>query len=529
MAPRPHPVPTEASSGSGRSGPYSPLKDPTIVVLLLIVAVTVVLMVTGAGASLVGGGGSGPVFPIDFSDDNRTVTLSIDANRSSTQVGDAVAYEVTRGATDDPVANATVSVAGESYRTGADGRVVVTVESAGEYDVVATKSPTNTTEFRSARTRLTVERRVVALSVTANATDVQAGDTVRFRVRRGDGAGPVDGTVAVAGREVQVRNGTATVTFDAAGEYEAVARVPETGTTRFEPATTAVTVERRVASLRVRIVAADPVAPTNVTVRVSRADTGGAVNATLTVGTRSLPTGDDGRATVRFDAAGEYTVRADLPQTPAVRFRTGRATVTVDRQRVPLAVRVSPGERVDPDEPVRLTLVRTDTGDPVTGEVRVGDTTYETGPDGEVVVRRTDPAVYAVVGTKANTTTETFVAAETAVTVVAPEFRVTEATLPASATAGETVTVTVTVRNVGTGDGSTTVRYLVAGLPAGSQAVSLAAGDATTVTVDAVVPEIAAGEYLQWVVVGTDGRADVLVVRARGERVATLTGRPPTQ
>jgi len=526
VVPRQDAVGPTRSSGSGRSGPYSPLKDPTIVVLLLVVAVTVVLMITGATTGLVGGGASGPVFPIDFDDGNRTVTLSVDGNRSTATVGDAVAYEVTRGASDDPVANATVSVAGETYRTGADGRVVVTVERAGEYEVVAAKAPTNTTEFRPARVRLTVERRVAALELSANASSVRAGDAVRYTVRRADTGDPVDGTVAVAGREVRARNGTATVVVAAAGEYEATARAPSTDRVRFESASAPLTVERRVAALRVRVETGDEFAPTNATVRVRRGDTGDPVNATVAVGNRTVRTGEDGLATVRLTAAGEYAVTATAPETPAVRFRTGRATLTVDRRSVPLAVELSPGDELTPDESLSVTLVRADTGEAVAGTVSVGERTYDTGADGGITVDLADAGRYAVVGTKANSSTERFERAERTVAVVAPAFRVADVRLPERATAGGTATAELTVRNVGTAAGETTVRYVVGGVVVASERVALAAGNETTVTLDADLAGIATGDYLQWVVVEADGQADVLVVGARDGRVTTLAAHP---
>ncbi|MFC6955310.1 hypothetical protein [Halorubellus litoreus] len=411
-----------------------------MLLLVGIVVAVVGLWVVGVmSPATLSGGESGPVFPFrDQSEDGR---VSVSVNRSAVDPGDLVA--VTVSVDGKPVSDATVRVAGASYATSGDGTAVVSVDDPGSYEVTGVRPDGN----RSATTTLRVRRFESALSVSVPES-VVTGESMPVRVARENGSA-VDAVVAADGETVRTgADGVANVTFDVAGEFEVRASKEPTAEYRFVEATGAVTVERRAVALVATANRSAPRVDEPVAVSVQRRDTGEAVNATLSLDGRTVATGADGVATVRFDAAGEVVVVAGANRTQAVRFVDGRARVDVRRIPVPLSVSVSPNP-VREGERARFVVRRTDTGERVGASVELYGSAYPTGADGRVSFPFYAPGNATVSASKASTARERFVGANASFVVVGPEVVADAVAVPETAPADGTMRVNATLSNVG--------------------------------------------------------------------------------
>ena len=385
------------------------------------------------------GGESGPVFP--FSDQSEDGVVSVSVNESTVDPGDGVTVTVTVDGR--PAGDAGVRVAGESYATGDDGTVVVSVAEPGSYEVTGVRPDGN----RSTTTTLRVRRYETALEVSVPERAVTA-QTVPVRVTRADG-GPVDATVVVDGESTRTgADGVANVSFDVAGEFDVRATKASTDRYRFEPGTATVAVDRRRVALVATANRSTPRVDERVAVSVTRGDTGERVNATLSLGTRTVRTGADGVANVSFDVAGEVRVVASANRTDAVRFEDANARVAVQRLRVPLSVSVSPRAVAEGDR-ARFVVRRTDTGERVDATISLFGTPYATGGDGRVSFPFYTPGNVTVSASKASTLRERFVAANASFRVVGPEVVAAAVSVPASAPANATMRVNATLSNVG--------------------------------------------------------------------------------
>ena len=511
-----------STSDADRSGPYSPLRDPTILVLSLIAVGSFLLLVTGVGTSLTGGGGGGPVFPLGNSEDGpRQVDLVVEANRTTLSVGEGVGLTVTD---DDgtPVANATVRLDDRTVRTDADGRAALRVDRGGTRTVRVDKGGDNDTSYTPATTRLTVERRPIALSLSVNESRTDVDETVAVELRRADTDDLVSGRVAVGNRTVDVEDGRANLSVTAAGEYTLRATRERTATERFEPATASLTVERLRRDLRVALSSEELLVGDLTIVSVTRAEDGRPVDATVTVGGRTYSTGDAGWAVIRNLSAGTYEVRATAQPTDRVRFRPATAALSVEREPVQLSVEATPA-RPDAGESVALRVVRADTGAPVRATVAIGERTVTTDDEGRATVALDRPGNLTATARKGDTRAETFVPAETAVSVRGPWFTV-ESDLAVDAAVGESYTVTATIRNAGNEPGETTVSYRLAGEVVANRTVSLAPGASATVSFGPSLTPVVVGTYDQAVVTRTAAANGTLTVAADA---TVATGRPP--
>lgn len=511
----------------GGEDPYSAFRDPTVMVLVGIVLGTLVAMVIGLGGPAgIAGNESSPVFPLPDSDDGdaeRAVELRIDVNRSTIRPGETVTLTVER-ADGDPVAGATLSVDGEQYTTDGDGTVAVTFDRGGEYTATATASDEDV-RFVDARRTIRVDRYVTGLDLRANATRVTAGEAVRFTVT--DGEDPVDATVAVAGTDHSTgADGTVVVAFDRAGEFAATARKQSTATTRFAEASVDVSVDRRRSSLSIAVLADDPVAHEPIPLLVTRDDTGGPANATVSVDGETYHAGEDGRVNVTLDVAGDVAFSASAPDTPAVTFADATRRVTVDRRTVGLSLAAN-RTTVPKGEAVAFELTRDDTGAPVDGTVAVGNATHRTGADGTVAVTFEDPGSAVVGASRNDTATETFRGDATILTVRGAQFSVTGFDAPAEVARGENVTVAVNVTNAGNEPGTDWVAYRFDGERVDSEYVALDPGESQTIELTATVPSNAtAGERSHGVVTADDDVASTVVVTDEGAHAA-LRAMPP--
>lgn len=513
----PHPTPADAAaSGSDDSGPYSPGRDPTIIVLGLIVVGSFVLLITGVGTSLTGGGSGGPVFPLADTDDGPTrVDLSLSVNRTTLTPNESVAVTVT-DADGTPVSNATVDAGDERATTDAEGRATVRVRRAGTVTISADKAGDNDTAYRPESVQVTVERVPVDLTLATNASTVRVDDPVAVALQRADTGDPVSGRVTVGNRTVAVENGRATMTFDAAGAYTLTANRSRTATERFRAASANVTVERRRAGLDVWLADETLLVDEVTLVRVRRSDTGEGVAATVRVGERTVDTGSSGYAVLPRLSAGEYEVRASAEPTPRVAFDDGAAAVTVERETVPLSVTTNVSEPAG-GRPVAVVLTRADTGEPVNGTVTADGETYRTGADGRVVLTFERPGNRTIDAGKATTREERFVSARTGISVRAPWFDV-DGDLSVAVAPGESYGETVTIQNTGNEPGETYVAYRLAGRTLDNRTVSLAPGESVTVSVGPYLAPPVAATYEQHVTVRTDRAVGFLTV---GNHTAT--------
>jgi hypothetical protein len=503
-----------STSGADRSGPYSPLRDPTILVLALIVVGSFLLLVAGAGTSLTGGAGGGPVFPLGNSEDGPTrVDLAVEANRTTLSVGQGVALAVTddEGA---PVANATVRLDDTTVRTDAEGRATVRVHRAGTRTVRVDKSGSNDTIYTAATAQLTVRRQPVALSLSVDERQPSVDETVAVELRRADTGGLVSGRVAVGNRTVDVEGGRANLSVAAAGEYTLRATRERTATERFDPATATLTVERLRRDLRVELSSEALLVGDLTIVSVTRAADGRPVDATVSVGDRTYSTGDAGWTVVENLSAGTYEVRATAASTDSVRFRPATTTLSVQRETVPLSVTVAP-DRPDVGETASVRVTRADTGAPVRATVAVGGRTVTTDDEGRATVTFERPGNLTATATKGDTRAETFAPAETAVSVRGPLFAV-ESDLAVDVAVGDAYAVTATVRNTGNEPGTTTVSYRLAGEVVATRTVSLAPGASTTVSFGPYLAPVVAGTYDHGVATRTTAANGTLTVADGG-------------
>jgi hypothetical protein len=442
------------------------------------VAAVVGLWVVGVmSPATLAGGESGPVFP--FSDQSEDGVVSVSVNESTVDPSGRVT--VTVNVDGNPASDATVRVAGESYATGEDGTVVVSVDEPGAYEVTGVRPDGS----RSTTTTLRVRRYQTALSVSAPQRVVTA-ETVPVRVTRADG-GPVDATVVVDEETVRTgADGVANVSFPVAGEFDVRATKAATDRYRFEPGQTTVTVDRR----RVRLVAtanrSTPRVDERVAVSVRRGDTGERVNATLAVGNRTVRTGADGVGNVSFPIAGAVRVVATANRTDAVRFENATARVAVQRLRVPLSVSVSPRPVAEGDR-ARFVVRRTDTGDRVDASVSLFGTPYPTGDDGRVSFPFYVPGDAIVSASKASTPRERFVAANASFRVVGPEVVASAVSVPVSAPANATMRVNATLSNVGNEPASEDAVVTVGGATT-RVPTTVEPGETTTANWTAVTP-----------------------------------------
>lgn len=515
LRPRPVPAGTERRDRDGDRDPVpvpvlGPIhrtsrafRDPTIMVLAVITLASAGALVLGYGPTGGGGnGGSGPLYSIGGGDDGpERISLTIETNRSDIRVGQPVAITVV-GPDGRPTPNATVTVGDTRYRTGSNGTIVHAFRAGGTHRIVANKIGTETVIYERDHHVVRVDRVVVTLSVRTNVTRATVGEPVSVTVITPDGD-PTAATVMVGDRTVRTpEDGSAVVTFGRAGNYTVDADRPPTNTTRFRVTSTSLVIERRVVGLSVGLNTTRPLVDQDVTVTVTRTDTGEPTNATVLVGTTRRWTGADGRVVVSFAQAGTSTVTAAASETPAVRFQTVTRVVPVDRRTVSLELTVSP-RRPERGERVAVTLRRTDTGEPVDGDVRIGGDSYRTGDDGTVRLTFDIPGEVLARGLKDPTRVEVFRMSYAWVDVRGPYFRISGVEVPEMAPAGSTVTVNATVSNRGNEPGVATVSLGLAGRHA-TRELSLAPGENGRVRIPITVPDQRGTDTLRISVDGDD-------------------------
>lgn len=521
----PPPVPTDRQTPTRRA--YRISRDPTVILLILITIGAASALVLGYGPGAGGGsGGEGPLFSIEVfggDDGPERVPLRVEADRSELEVGQTTAITVRAG--DRPVANATVSVEGETYRTGPNGTVVHEFRDGGTARVVAKKTGNESVIYERGRTDVRVRRIVQDLSVSTNRSHATVGDPVAVTVAGPDGE-PIAATVRTDGQTVETgEDGRAFLRFERAGNYPIDARRPSTNTTRYRATPVEVGVERRVVDLSVEVNASDPVVGDRVAFRVVRQDTGEPTNASLAVDDAVRWTGADGRAVLEFGHAGTVSVTAAAEPTPATRFEPVTRLLVVERRTVRLSLSVA-DRRPERGQQVRFTLRRADTGRPVAGEVRIGSRTYPVDENGTVRAAFDRPGERVARGVKPDTTAERFRSAYTRFSVRGPYFMMTNVEAPENATVGTEVTVDVGVYNRGNEPGAASVAVRVGNRTERIREVDLVPDDGRRVTLSLALPD-EPGTYRITAAVGDDDEATTTVEVTGPDRIvpADVAGR----
>jgi hypothetical protein len=490
-----------------------------ILLLIFIVAAAVVAMLTGVGISLQGGTGGGPLFP--FPDGGANESVSVSVNRTTLPPGGSVEVTVT-GANATPVANATVVAGEDRYRTGPNGTAVVTFSESGSHEIAASPPGTNETS-RTATVTVRVRRPAVELTVATNRSRIDVGQSVAVTLLRTDDETPVRGTISVGDRTVRTgSDGRAVVTFDRGGRHRIVGHRNASDGTRFVDGTATVRVRRHVASLVVELADQTIQYGNRTTVTVTRGDTGKPVEATVTVGDRTVRTGADGRATLPSAPPGSHEVVAEATPTATVRFEPATTTLQVHRRSVRLDISATPS-RVAVGNRTTLTVRRADTDEPVSARIEVGDRVLRTGSDGRVVVGLDHPGRFGIVATRANTSTETFEAAGTVVVWTGPDVHLTTVDVPSVAVVDGAVTVTVTLENRGNEPARRTITATLSGDRRVSRAVEIPPGDRRTVELSVLAPSSPGDELL---VVDTGDGWRPFVVRLRSGNVSAGMNSP---
>jgi plastocyanin len=486
---------TASGASDGGAREYDPRKDPKIIAIALIVFGTLAIALAGVGSTpVVGGDDGGSVFSLDdWRDDGpREVALSIEANRTSLRPGESVAFTVTYE-NGTPAEQASVRAGGTDHALDDDGRVVVTFGEGGDHTVTARQADTESVRYVADGEIISVERYEIPLELTANATDVTAGDDVRFRVRRGDAGDPVAASIRIGDETYSTdENGRAVVTFPRAGTFEAAVSKRQTETQRFLDHELDVRVDPRRVSLAIATNRSEIHPGESVRLKTFRTDTGEPIDTTISVANESLRT-VDGEVTVEFDRADRYRMTASAPDTDAETYVTAQGSLQVDRFVAPIELSAN-RRRVEPGDRIRFTAIRTDTGKPTTGQLTVGDRELWLDRNGTATVTFEDRGVHGVTARRANTTTHRFPADSIGVRVQDTRYSVTEFEAPSSVARGESATASATIENVGSAAGNATVVYRFGNETIRTTARSLDPGERQTVRFD-VPTDVAAGEY----------------------------------
>ncbi|SNZ05584.1 CARDB protein [Natronoarchaeum philippinense] len=510
--PRDHRPPTTTSSDGSRE--YDPRKDPKIIGIAVIVFGTLIIALAGVGSTpVMSGDGSGTVFPFqDINNESREeVALALEVNRSSLRPGGAVLFNATYE-NGTPASSATLSVGGSEYSFDDSGRATVTFEGGGSYTATIRKENTESVRYVADGTILSVERYKIPLAVSANATNVTAGDAVRFAVRRADTDAPVTATISVAGRTLQTdQRGHAVARIERAGHFEAVARRDPTAAQRYVSDSVSVSAERQQVRLAIAMNRSAPRPGETVRLTLFRTDTGATIDGNLTVGNRSLRT-VDGAVTVSYDRAGQYQVRGTTTNSDSIAFEPVEQTLRVYRYAAPVSLSANE-TTVESGESVRFTAVRSDTGEPLPGQLTVGNRTYWLDQHGEATVEFTQSGTVTATATRANTSTHRFPADELTVTVKDTEYRLGGVEAPESVNRNASATIAVDVSNRGSDMGAASVTYRFDGATVDTETVVLRAGQRATVEF-AVPTETPAGTYDQTLTVRGDAVSASIEIRA---------------
>jgi S-layer protein (TIGR01567 family) len=201
-------------------------------------------------------------------------------------------------------------------------------------------------------------------------------------------------------------------------------------------------------------------------------------------------TATDGTVSYTPQSAGTFTVTAEKEGFVSASKRV--EVISPEDASRKLVIEVSPETAIEGDT-ITISVITAIGGDPVEGVQVYYDNNLigTTDKDGTLVYTVTEPGMH-----KLSTFADDYLEAELNLEVLALEAKFSYSNLqvtPLLVRTGEDVTVTVDVMNTGTSAGQTDVQLLINGTVAGSENVSLDAGEETTVTF--TISQDEAGSY----------------------------------
>ncbi|MCD2199712.1 hypothetical protein LPA44_07355 [Halobacterium sp. KA-4] len=317
--------------------------------------------------------------------EKRRADLKLSASKTSVTPGEDVTFTVKNADTSN-YANATLRIAGDTYRTGDDGKLVYAFQQEGTFEVVAEKADTAGTNYVNASVNVTANGAESNLKLSASETALRPGESVTFSVKSSKSSEHVNASLRL-GDETRWTgsDGTLKHVFDEVGDYVVVASKPATLSTTYENDTVDVTVEKRDEPLALSVSESTVRPGEAVTFTAKNAYTSNYANASLAIVDNTYRTGADGKLTYAFEEEGTYEVVANKTDTLGSDYHNDTENVTVEKADVPLDVSVNTTSP-RPCEPVQFVVKRGDTGNYANATVSVANHTVTTGEDGTLVL-----------------------------------------------------------------------------------------------------------------------------------------------
>lgn len=194
--------------------------------------------------------------------------------------------------------------------------------------------------------------------------------------------------------------------------------------------------------------------------------------------------------------------------TPAARFASDEAQVTVRRRTVQLEVAVEPTATTDGGT-VAVAVTRADTGEPIRGTVIVADETVQTDAEGVASASIETPGEHEVVARAPDTQRETFEPASATVAVADATIDLALVEAPETVAPGESFSVTVRATNQGPDPVTESLAFRDASGVVDRRAITLAPGNETAISFEGVAPETTGETTI--VVAGSDDEIEVSI------------------
>lgn len=372
---------------------------------------------------------------LEASVDNPTVT-----------VGESVTFTVTDNG-GNRIDNAVVKLPTGSESTDPNGKCTGTFHRAGEYNIEIQKDDVSDVSYLPTSVAVEVERETVPLSITAEDTNVEVGDSITFKVTDNSGDGVADATVA-AGSQIETTDskGKTVLTIGEAGSVTVKATNDDDAQAEYLSDEIEISISRQQRNLAIE--SNRDIVKIGETLRVTVTDNSGSRvgNADVKAKGHGLTKTTDGSGGCSFTFSevepGWVTLVARKDATPKAEYNSASTEVEVEKQEKEL--RVEPSEAtVAATKPVTFhvkdstgdrvskAIIETPTGEYHTEHQNRTEITFDTLGRVDLRVRKPD------------TETTTYAAWETAVTVEPREVELAVATDEDEIFAGDSVQVTV--------------------------------------------------------------------------------------
>ncbi|MFB6196267.1 MAG: carboxypeptidase regulatory-like domain-containing protein [Haloplanus sp.] len=384
---------------------------------------------------------------VDVTVERRRSSLRFARCPDAATVGDEISVRVT-DADGNGVSGVTVeSAATVADPTDANGETTLTLASAGQVRLTASKGRSSTTEYDDATTTVSVDPRRVALDIAQYPDTVAVDDDVTVRVVDG-GGDPVDSVAVSTDTDSATTDADGFATLSFAGATPGSARIraekSDTADETFTTDTVAVTVTQKQLSLRLRCLTDSPVVGEPTTFEVTDVDGDPVADAFVSGGSSSNAVTDaDGTATVTFDQAGPVTVFASKDDRAGVSYGGAECRVDVERRRESLRIEAF-DTNVEVGDDVTVYVVDGDS-EPVAGAEVTGDsaTTATTGPGGRATIQFDDHGKQSITVTKDPDETARYDGDSATLIVDEPTRTVSMVDVPDDVNAGEEVELRV--------------------------------------------------------------------------------------